>query len=309
MSQTPSKLVNEIIEALSTDASKTCEALLKTKVLLHKLGHSELNDWVSHELGGYPSKSAVPSYRVLSTTVLANITNGYHIYNAHPIPLGHLDARYRKELQTSKMHQSISVLEEFLKNDDGHLEAQIPPEANQLLGKPLSNGYWIQRAWCQISKPDISQITTQIRSRLLDFVLELSAHIEKSKTDGLNEEELKLMDTPKMFNHAIFGSNTTIIVGNNNKQSLSIDVTADNFRTLADLLMKNGVDAEDVSELKCAIDEDSKNIDIENRQFGPATKEWLKKMLGKAVDTSWQVEVGVASSLLASALQKYYGWL
>lgn len=46
------KLLNEIIDALSSQDSSLTDALLKTKVLLHKIGHKELVEWVNRELNG-----------------------------------------------------------------------------------------------------------------------------------------------------------------------------------------------------------------------------------------------------------------
>jgi len=31
-------------------------------------------------------------------------------------------------------------------------------------------------------------------------------------------------------------------------------------------------------------------------------------MLGKAVDATWQIELGIAGGLLTTVIQKYYGW-
>ena len=41
------KLINEIIEILSSDTGKLSDGLIKTKVLLHKIGHKELVPWVN----------------------------------------------------------------------------------------------------------------------------------------------------------------------------------------------------------------------------------------------------------------------
>jgi len=46
------KLLNEIIDALSSQESSLTGALLKTKVLLHHIGRKELVEWVNHELNG-----------------------------------------------------------------------------------------------------------------------------------------------------------------------------------------------------------------------------------------------------------------
>ncbi len=47
------KLLNEIIDLLSDKAGSLTDAMLKTKVLMHRIGHKELAEWVSAELGGY----------------------------------------------------------------------------------------------------------------------------------------------------------------------------------------------------------------------------------------------------------------
>jgi len=35
----------------------------------------------------------------------------------------------------------------------------------------------------------------------------------------------------------------------------------------------------------------------------------MATMLKKAIDSAWQIELGVAGNLLTIALRKYYGWL
>ena len=46
------RLLDEIIELLSDRKGSLTDALLKTKVLMHKIGHQELAEWVNNELNG-----------------------------------------------------------------------------------------------------------------------------------------------------------------------------------------------------------------------------------------------------------------
>ena len=64
------KLIDEIIEILSPDNGKLSDDLIKTKVLLHKIGHKELVPRVNNELNGYPDRDMVPEYRILQAEVL-----------------------------------------------------------------------------------------------------------------------------------------------------------------------------------------------------------------------------------------------
>ena len=105
------KLIHEIIELLSSNAPNLHNALFKTKVLLHKLGEKHLVHWVNSELNGYDSIENVPEYRVLTMSILGNISNGAWRYSNQPLPIAHLGEKLRKDLETTHLTQSIAVLE------------------------------------------------------------------------------------------------------------------------------------------------------------------------------------------------------
>lgn len=303
------KLIDEIVEILSSDDGKLTDALLKTKVLLHKIGHKALTEWVNHELNGYPDRDNVPSYRLLSAQVRVNASNGAWQLTSHPIPLAHLGKESRNALEIVKMDQSLSVLEKFTEEESGHLQSPIPMEFNGRLGEGLGNGYHISSAWCEVQLSGLVQILAQVRSRLLDFILELSEEFDGE----LNEDEVKIrgsaLDAENLFNNTIFGDNTTILVGSSNKQSVNNTNLKGDFNALRSTLQSNGVSDDDIQLLEDAIQEDKSIVDNNKKEFGPAVKSWLQSMLSKAVDASWQIELGIASSLLSSALQNFYGWL
>lgn len=196
------KLINELIESLSTQESSLTGALLKTKVLLHQIGHKELAEWVNHELNGYPDDTDLPEYRILPAQVLANLANAAYQVNSHPIPLGHLKRDVRTRLETARMLQSLAVIEKLTDDEDGFLESPIPMEYNGMLGKGLASGFMIQRAWCSISKPNVVQIFVQVRSRLLDFVLELKEQIGNDVSEQEIKHRADSIDASSLFNKA-----------------------------------------------------------------------------------------------------------
>jgi hypothetical protein len=302
------RLIEEIIEILSSDGGRLGDALIKTKVLLHKLGHKELVPWVNNELNGYPDRGSVPEYRVLPAAVLVNASNGAYRVTSHHIPIGHLSEEQRKSIETARMDQSLAVLEKFAQNDSGRLKAHIPMEVYGFLGINLGNHYQIESAWSEISHASILQILVQVRSRLLDFVLELNDQFPSELNDAQEKDRIKSIDTKNLFNNAIFGDNTTILVGGNNTQTVSNINMKKDFGALAKTLKEHGVLEPEIEALKEAIDLDASTIDEKKREYGPAVKSWLKKMLSKAIETSWNIELGIASSLLATALNSYYGW-
>lgn len=263
---------------------------------------------MNNELNGYPDPEKVPEYRRLPSQVLVNAMNMAYQINSHPIPLGHLTDKQREDLQTAKMHQSLAVLEKFAADKKGRLQAPIPMEANGLLGQGLANGYKIQRAWCEIQVADVTQIIIQVRSRLLDFVLQLQDHLGEDVKDDDIKSKSKTIDTAGLFQSAIFGDNTTIVVGNHNTQTVTNTNIKGDFSSLAALLRQHGVSDDDVEGLKRAVESDHGAAELAEKRFGPKVRQWMSGMLAKVVDASWQIELGVAGSLLASAIQRYYGW-
>jgi hypothetical protein len=109
-----------------------------------------------------------------------------------------------------------------------------------------------------------------------------------------------------MFQNAVFGDNATILVGDHSAITVKNTVKRGDFGSLAAVLKENGVSEEDIVSLGNSITEDQGAVDIENKSFGPAVKGWMLAMMGKAINAAWNIELGVASSLLASALEAYY---
>lgn len=249
-------LLDEIIDLLSRKDGSINDALLKTKILLHKIGHKELTEWVNHELNGYPEDVNLPEYRLLPAQVLANISNPRMRYTSHPIPLGHLDDDKRETLETARMGDSLAVLEK-LTEKEGRLQSQIPMDLNWTLGQGLGNGYNVEQAWCSIEQSRVAQIFIQVRSRLLDFMLELQDQIGPDVSDSEVKVRAAPIDAAGLFNSAIFGDNTTIVVGNNNSQDIqNISVRAGDFDALAKELRGSGVSQNDIDSLADAIRED-----------------------------------------------------
>lgn len=298
------KLIDEIVDLLSSEHGSLTDALLKTKVLLHNLGQTDLIAWVNSELNGYGEQQELPKYRLVPAQVLANLTSMTFQATSHPLPIGHLSEAQREGLETAKMRQSLAVLEKFSHKPEASLESPIPLEANALLGKNLASGVSIQRAWSQIEVSSIVQILTEVRSRLLDFVLQLRDKLPDEPTDRQKQS----VDTRSLFNNAILGDNATIIIGDKNKADIVNIHLKGNFDALTHELKKYNVAEEDIAQLQAAIQEDEPNIDPKSKEFGASVKAWMQRMLHKAVETSWQIELGMASAILTDALKHYYGW-
>lgn len=303
-------LVHEIVEILSGANPKIEDALIKTKVLLHRLGEKQYVDWVNRELNGYSDDDEVPPYRVLPAAVKLTITDGLtRRYKDFPAQMSQVDPKVRGWLDKYELRQSISALESMAKSEGDTLGSDIAPELWGQLSKGISKGFFIEYARSQTSKAGLLGVITQIRSRLLDFVLELETRLPRDASD----EDVKKIATPaavgNLLNNAMFGHNTTIVIGDRNTQHLNFSVVQKgDFESLSTFLKSRKVPETDVAALRAAIDSDASAVEHQKKELGPKVKSWRDKMIAKAVETSWQIEVGIAGNLLASALGSYYGW-
>jgi hypothetical protein len=299
-------LLNDVIAILSSNDGSLTEALLKTKILLHQIGKKELTDWVNDELNGYANKGAVPPYRVVSAQVLANASNGAWRITSHPIPLYHLKPERREDLEVSRMAESLAVLEDLAsKDDEGTITRPLPMEANGLLSKGLGNGYVIERAWCELNKFEIKNILVQVRSRLLDFLLELRDSAGDARTDQELKEKATSFDATGLFQNAIFGPNTTIVVGSHNVQSVRNSHLQGDFEALSDALRSVGIPREEVTRLQTAIEDDRAKSGAPS--FEGKTGKWFTNLLARAAKGGLNVGVDVVSSAAGKALAAYLG--
>jgi hypothetical protein len=207
-------LLDDLITALGDEKESLTGILLKTKVFLHQIGKKELAEWAQHELNGYPDASALPDYRQLPAQVKANVVSIAWRYTAHPLPTSHLSEEIKERFISGSITQPISVIEEWSDGEGGSIQRPIPMELNGLLGKKLQTGVHIEQAWAETPLADAKNILTQVRSRLLDFLLELRDSVGDADKPDEVKERADALDTSGMFNNAIFRGNTTILVGN-----------------------------------------------------------------------------------------------
>ncbi|WP_312774210.1 AbiTii domain-containing protein [Atlantibacter hermannii] len=301
--------LEEIIAILSSGEEGTTNALLKTKILLYSIGKKDLATWVNYEINGYPDDHVTPDYRIVSARVLADVNNGVRIYRAFPLILNHLNDEEYHDAIHSHVKISISQIEQLVVNagDNHSLQQPIPLELAYLLySKNINDGYEITRCYKEIALHNFTSIMTQVRSRLLDFVLELSDQVSIIPGASPVTEKLKNVDASALFSKTIFGDNTVINMGHSNSFTITNNVKKNDIDTLKKHLIAEGVTHEDTHELEVAINSDGP-IAPRSKNYGSAVSHWFSGMISKAASGAAGMGVAATTELLSSALKKYYG--
>ena len=299
-------LLDQIITTLSDTNGSLADALLKTKVLLHQIGRKDLVPWVNNELKGYPDDSEVPDYRVVSMEVRGQLTSIAWQMSDYLLPIMHLTPKQRKNLTSFEMKSSVQVIEEAVNNGKGKLVRHLPTEYTGQFQKVLTGGVNVISAWCEINMQGVQNILAEVRSRLLDFVLELRDVVGTDADVKQLEQKAASVDTGKMFTAAIYGSGNTVVMGAHSVQSVTVNNSPGDIESLVNELAKAGIPAEELKELRVAIADDQKKSIVPGVSEGK-TGHWFTKLLGKAANKTVDVSVDLVSSVVAKTLAKFAG--
>jgi hypothetical protein len=302
-------LLDEIITILSSTNGSLTDALLKTKVLLHQIGRKDLVTWVNNELKGYPDDN-VPDYRIVSTEVHGQLTSIAWQVTDYLLPIQHLKPETQKSLTSFAMTSSLQIIEESVrqhreKSTHG-MRRNLPTEATAMFQKALQGGVNVISAWCEINMQTVENILSEVRSRLLDFVLELRDVVGKDADEGQLEEKAASVDAGKLFNTAIFGSGNTVVLGVHSTQTVTVTNTKGDIEGLVKVLANAGIPDDELKKLRTAITADEK------KGLTPVVSEgdtghWFSKLLGRALNKTIDVSVDLVSSVVAKSLAAYSG--
>lgn len=302
------QLIGNIINELIDVNLPLTGPLLKTKFLASKLKNDDLMEWVNHELNGYVGKNP-PDYRVSRCKALFSYTDGYRMYSRHNIPyLG--DDTWNDILYKITLRQGIAALESLDRENSKNIQEAFYPQqiaAIQSVIIDLGNdGISITSAWKEIPINVVISILTQIRTKLLDFMLKIDE--EFCNITQIEDLKSKNKQITQYMNQTIINNNgdgNVVNTGNSSTINATVNIHKGNKDALMNTLRKHKVDEMDIQELVEVIDNESPNA--ENKTFGHKVSEWFKKMTDKSLDGSWTIGISAAGKVLADAISSYYG--
>jgi hypothetical protein len=92
-----------LVEELQKDATESAvplpDLLRKALVVARKLGIKDFEEWISHELNGYPADVDVPIYRYMTGEIKA-----FNDYNGYWMPLFFEEIEIARKLSKKKLN-------------------------------------------------------------------------------------------------------------------------------------------------------------------------------------------------------------
>jgi hypothetical protein len=299
-------LLDEIIKILGSTTASLTEALLKTKMLLHQIRAKDLVPWVNSELDGYPDDN-VPSYRIISMDVRGNIETPTMIMGDQALAIQHLEEAQQKQLTRCAVRDSLTIVEEGVKKNQVNpkwvMVRQLPPEATSALSRAYSHAS-VMSAWCVLNTAQFHGILSSVRTRLLDFALDLRDVVGVEADNTKLVEKSAEVNTKQMFQNAIYGPVGHVYFGSNVSQTYTVNNNQGDIDGLLRVISEIGVPQPDIEALRLAIKDDQadgKTPDIEEGKTG----KWYSGIVGRAAKGTLKVAVDVVSKVAAEALSAY----
>lgn len=157
-------LVHELQADAMNESVSVLSLLRKARALSVKLGVTTIDQWLAHEMSGYPTRSSIPEYRhIIGRTVCRNPYVGW-------IPLEFKDPEHHKLLSERHLHQPLSELCQFTDaNSAGKSVLLFFP--SDIAAELRSNSGF--EPGLEVAVNLIHGIISTVRDKILEFSLEL----------------------------------------------------------------------------------------------------------------------------------------
>lgn len=305
------QLIKSARDGATGSSMKLGELLRVCMRLGSELSNDELVAWSRKETSGYGSDDELPDYRIVPSEVRGTFHGpfGSAIKNTQ-IPKSAIDKEHRDSLFTIRLREPASQLEAYSLQAGDNSMMSIHWSGDAIAyyqNKELySNGMVLASAWNPISAQHFAGIIDTIRTRVLDFMIQIEKEldIDVDEPDASSpRENISPQHVTNIFNNTIQGQNIAMS-NSGDVANTNINIQQGNLEDLTKYLRSLGVSLKELEELKTAIEEDPLKP---KNTLGPKVSTWLSKLSIKGLKGGLSVAKDVAANLLAEAIMRYYG--
>ena len=216
-------LLRDIQAAAIDEQSQVATLLRKCKVLAARLGSEEFSRWIDNELNGYADQDELPTYRVLNVRSYGHFISLVQQMKNAPIPPSTLPEEAHEHIQTSKIAMPISALANLSAGKED-LKEDWHPDLLRIVGGKIYEDMNCVSAWKAIPRSVLIAILDTVRTRVLNFVLEIEKEYPGAGEAAINSNPVPEEKVSQVFNTYITGTVQNLAIGSNNvKQKAQVD--------------------------------------------------------------------------------------
>lgn len=247
------------------------DLLRKCKVLAVRLGNEDLKAWVDSELNGYGGNDSLPSYRSFRVESRGNFAGPMGSgLNGAPIPLSCLPEHVSEMLFTHHSREPVSAFADLVSRTNSSASFHVPWPADLVahVGQDIYENMNCLSAWQVIPRGAIVGILDTVRTRILNFVLEIEADAPDAGEAAPGMHPVSQERINQVFHTEIYGNVGNVATGSTGvSQTNVVGVAQGDFNSLRTYLSSLGLDDEDLGELEKATSDDQ-----QSRKSGRASR-------------------------------------
>jgi AbiTii len=264
-------LLREIQNAAVESDSDVASLLRKCKILGARLSNVEFNRWVDNELNGYGDPSQIPDYRKLRVNVAGHFRGafGSGMDNA-PIPPVTLPEELRESLFCSYLTQPISAYVSLIDEETkASAQEQWPQDVLVYYGQKIYQDLNCLSAWKIIPRNALVAIVDTIKTRILNFCLQIEADAPNAGEAPLNSSPIAQEKVTQHFHTNIYGSVQNVATGSTDFTQKANSVspeTSEMFQKLLNEIYK--IQGPDLNTTKLAGSVEEMRDSVGQKSFG-----------------------------------------
>ena len=295
-------VLDDIRADLIDSSASINNTLRKALVFAHEVHSPELRQWATSELNGYSLDDTIPSYRRVPLPVFGTFVGVASQARNVMLTTSGLPDDIKDIADYLLLLEGVAALEDTLATGEKELQRTLLPEMTELLRENLHmSGMKLFQAYQRVPRQVFAEVVDTVKTRLLEFVLELQD--SRVTPEALSTGEIDPELVRKAVDVRIYGNNNVIAVGEEVHQEVS-NVSQQNLDSLLEHLRGNDVSDNDLIELKQAILSETQPP---TGHFGPKVSSWIGGMVSKAASGAWNASIAVAPGILQNAIRSYYG--
>ena len=202
-----SQLIDELADQKNHSLS---DVLLKAKVLAHQLRGRKFRQWINSEIDGYDRTGTIPTYRKLMIALRGDFNGPFQsILRDVPLSTSMFDEDMREVLNYHTVPNSVAAIEDMTSKEGDPVAKLDIKYVNffRQYGEQI-DGMILNHLKKGIPKSGLVGILASVRSKLLDFLLELrDKHPDLDKDDKaaaqISESEIDSVMATNVYNDCI----------------------------------------------------------------------------------------------------------
>lgn len=209
-------LLREIQKDAVNSNVSVSDLLRKCKILAYRLGNEEFKSWVEFELNGYEFDHLVPEYRIIYVGSKGHFVGSFgKSFNNADIPTHGLPEDLRKICTKASFTNPIAALESYAANDkNGQLTQSWNLAILAKYGSNMYSDFNCIQAWKVIPIASVIGIIDTVKTKILNFVLEIELINPEAGEAELNSNPIPQDQVSQVFNINISGNVQNLASGN-----------------------------------------------------------------------------------------------